>query len=350
MRKTRKLGLISAALALVAVIAACAQQPLPPTLNRFMVLFNDQPGYIAVPHSPDLELPFALTIEGWVRFEVVDEECVSLVGKDWLDAYWVGWCEGVFRSHMGGQETEFDAGAFTQGEWTHFAVTSSSSGRTHYLNGEFVGSTPLPHATGTGEAELRIGSDVQWEHTPSAALDEIRIWNRALTPAEIRSFMSTKIVQAQPGLVAVWALEFDGSDALGVHDGELAGTPAFGQDGTVTSAYPTMPVVYIDTPDCAGQGEEPVYYVAIPFDVAATGTYRVSLKSWQGSGSFYIYEGSFDATDGAQNCVAGNNDPVDGRSTLDVALTAGGPHHIVVINDDTMPGTSVEFTISVAAL
>ncbi|MBX3144130.1 MAG: LamG domain-containing protein [Trueperaceae bacterium] len=350
MRTSLKFGRIIVALALTAVIAACSQQEPPPAINRFMVLFNDSQNHVAVPHAPDLELPFAFTIEGWVRFEELAGECVSLVGKDFEDAYWVGWCDEAFRSYAGGDDTDFDAGTFELNKWTHFAVTSSSSGRSHYIDGEFVGSTPLPHATGTGEAELRIGSDVSWEYPPSASLDEIRIWNRALTPAEIRNSMNTRVVQAQPGLVAAWSLEFDGGDGLNLHNGAPVASPSFGFDGRVTPNDPTMPVVYVETPDCVGQGEDLVHHITVPFNVPADGDFRISLRTWSGFGSFYVYEGPFNPANGLNNCLAGNNSPVDGRSTLDVTLTTGVPHTIVVFNDNDVPAPGIEFTVSIAAL
>ena len=146
--------------------------------------------------------------------------------QDYFLAFWVGPCNN-FRSYTRGTDTAKDGGTFTTGVWTHFAVTDDGTTRNHYLNGVMVGTFAVAGALTPSADPVRIGSDVPWQHTPRASLDEFRLWNVARSQAEIQSTMNTAISAPQAGLVAVWSLDGNGNDALGVHHGTVVGSPVF---------------------------------------------------------------------------------------------------------------------------
>ncbi len=316
--------------------------------SSFMVLRNDVEGYLSVPHAAALNPTSGLTIEGWVRFDVLEDECVSLVGKDYIEAFWIGWCDDGFMSYAGGETTYMYGGAFAAGYWTHFAVTSDGEDRRHYLDGVLMGSQLETEGLTTSNAPLRIGSDVSWNYPPSAALNEVRLWNRALTQAEIQDVKDRTLTEPEPGLVAVWPLDHDGRDALGAHDGSLVGAPSFGLSGRIGPSDDAMPVVFISTPNCTAQGSSPVHYQVVPFFVETEGVYRLTLQSSNNDASFYVYQDSFDPEDALTNCVAGSNTSVADRKSVEVSLTAGGPHYMVVFNDDIDQTIEVDYTASLA--
>lgn len=222
-RGGRPSGLIClVALALLGFFAAGARaQPF----NGYLILDGNNSDYIEIPHSPDLNPTDAITLEGWVRFDALG--CVSLIGKNWLDAYWVGHCAGSLRSYTRGSSSAWDGGTFPLDEWTHWAVTWDGQFRRYYLNGSQVSLLVSAAPLTTSADQVRIGSDVEFEFAPMAALDEFRLWNVARTEAEIQSTMNVPIKTPMPGLVAVWSLDGDGSDALGTHHGEVIGDPVF---------------------------------------------------------------------------------------------------------------------------
>ena len=221
------LGLITAALIGLSASPVAAQP-----FNGFMVLDGDATDYIQIPHSTALNPTGAITLEGWVRFDAIG--CVSLIGKNFLQAFWVGPCN-AFRSYTRGSGSNLDGGTFSTGVWTHFAVTDDGTTRNHYLNGITVGTFPVAGPLTSSLSPVRIGSDVSWEFTPQASLDEFRLWNVARTQGQILSTMNTAISTPQAGLVAVWPLDVDGRDALGVHNGAIVGSPVF------SSGVPSMP-------------------------------------------------------------------------------------------------------------
>ncbi len=193
--------------------------------GSWLTLSGPTHGYLRVPDSAELNPTSALTIEAWVAVTNVNPnpgQCDSIAGKNWTQSWWIGICGTTLRSFVRSGGINRDAGSLPAGSWTHVAVVFDGSHRLHYINGELAGSwaesSPL---TPNGE-EVRIGSDVQFPHTPQGAIDEVRLWNVARTQAQIRANLNKRINTPQPGLVAVWAL--DGvTDPVGGHNGTLQG-------------------------------------------------------------------------------------------------------------------------------
>ena len=114
-RKTlSRLGLASVVTLLAFLPAAAGAQPF----GGYLALDGDSSDYIEIPHSPALNPTGAITLEGWVRFDAID--CVSLIGKNFSETYWVGTSAtgacSSFRSWLGASRR--DGGAFTPAAWT----------------------------------------------------------------------------------------------------------------------------------------------------------------------------------------------------------------------------------------
>jgi len=80
----------------------------------------------------------------------------------------------------------------TYGRWTHLAFVrdSAAASLTVYVGGEAAGSTPAPNPISPGEPELHIG---HWQGDGrylDGDLDEVAIYDRALTPDEVRELSS----------------------------------------------------------------------------------------------------------------------------------------------------------------
>jgi hypothetical protein len=214
------------------MLSAGAAQAQP--FSGYMLLDGQNTDYIQIPHSAALNPTGAITIEGWVQLDSI--ACVSLFGKNYTTAYWVGTCNDL-RSYLRGNGSSFDGGTVPTGVWTHVAVTSDGTTRRHYLNGVLTGTFAEGGALTTNTDAVRIGSDVAWEFAPTGGLDEFRLWNVVRTQGQIQSTMNTSITSPMAGLVSVWSLDTDGSDAVGTNDGTVVGSPVF------VAPVPSLPVV-----------------------------------------------------------------------------------------------------------
>jgi hypothetical protein len=225
----RFLGTLLAALALaVFLVPAAGAQPFESWLT---MTGGATSGFVLIP-GPSLALSptGAFTIEAWVAItnSTVAEDCRSIAGKDFIQAWWIGQCtvsgQPVLRSYLKGGGSAKNGGVIPRGVWTHVAVTFDGATRRHYINGElaasFAEAGPLPASS----ADMRIGSDVSWEHTPTGSIDEVRLWNVARTTSQIRSAINVRITSPQPGLVGLWSFDGGASDIVGGHGGALSGS------------------------------------------------------------------------------------------------------------------------------
>ena len=83
------------------------------------------------------------------------------------------------------------------GVWTHLAATYDRTTIRFYVNGIQVATAAQTAAISTSNAVLTIGADFYGEYF-NGLIDEVRIYNRALTAAEILASMTTPVVG--PGL------------------------------------------------------------------------------------------------------------------------------------------------------
>lgn len=197
--------------------------------TSFLIFPETGDGYVEIPHSPALNPTTAITVEAWL-YLVEPGGCFSLVGKNFVDAYWLGVCERRVRFYSRGSGSARETTArVSLARWTHIAVTHDGTMQKFYIDGELAGESDMgagPLTTST--TPLNLGSDPSYRFTPRGAMHEVRLWSIARTQAAIQSDRLMRISTSRPGLVAVWPLDTDARDALGVHNGTLKGGAFFG--------------------------------------------------------------------------------------------------------------------------
>jgi prepilin-type N-terminal cleavage/methylation domain-containing protein len=175
--------------------------------------FNGASSYVESPDTPSLHSDRAITIVGWFITNAFD--------KTWQSIYWKGntpdcttGCENreyalwlhstgflhltstpVDRVGVGQHACNTPSGTITTGKWYFFATVISSDGnfmRT-YVNGELKANCRYSTAgirDTTGP--LRIGNNPSWNSHFNGIIDEVRIYNRALSDDEIKALYEAK--------------------------------------------------------------------------------------------------------------------------------------------------------------
>jgi hypothetical protein len=77
--------------------------------------------------------------------------------------------------------------------WTHLAVTYDGATERLYMNGTQVGTRAVAGNIAVSNLPLRIGGNAPWGEFFAGQIDDVRIYNRALTAAEIATDMATPV-------------------------------------------------------------------------------------------------------------------------------------------------------------
>lgn len=173
-------------------VTACPTQIEGPPGRGSAALFSDSE-LLTVSDAPEFHLTEALSVAAWVRLDAEPTTEYSVVfGRNGspqsFNAYGLSYRSGGDHLFDVGEETTPAAPAVL-GEWVHIAGTwSASSGLARiYLNGETQGATSAPLAPTYPVGDLLIGSD--FNAVPVlpfvGAIDDLRLYNRELSPADI---------------------------------------------------------------------------------------------------------------------------------------------------------------------
>lgn len=135
----------------------------------------------------------AFTISTWVSPSLLTDGSggaeVAIIGKQDLIAIGIQSNYICARSHIDGAYICGPTSAYT-GEWTHILVTGDASTFSLYINGQFVNSAPHTGPNyGSSAYDFNLGAAV-WgapgEHY-IGLMDEVAVWNRALTALEVKN-------------------------------------------------------------------------------------------------------------------------------------------------------------------
>jgi hypothetical protein len=77
--------------------------------------------------------------------------------------------------------------------WTHLATTYDGTTLRLYVNGVEAGSQAGGGAIQVSTGRLRVGGNAVWGEWLAGRIDEVRIYNRALSPAEIQADMASPV-------------------------------------------------------------------------------------------------------------------------------------------------------------
>jgi hypothetical protein len=163
--------------------------------------FNGSTSGVTVSDAASLDLTTGMTLEAWVRPTVTLKNWRAVVGKD-VDRYYLmantnGNIPGIGGTWTSGNQNFRQGPALPVNTWTHLAATYDGTIVRLYRNGVQVTTGNVPGALTTSNAVLTIGYNFYGERF-TGLLDEVRIYNRALSAAEIQTDMVTPLATGTP--------------------------------------------------------------------------------------------------------------------------------------------------------
>ncbi|MET8542796.1 LamG domain-containing protein [Kitasatospora sp. NPDC004799] len=154
------------------------------------------------------------SIEAWVKPAALDGPVLSRSGEYLLAVDANG---AVFLHHEGWPSNLTSTETLATDTWTHIAATYDGTTAKLYVNGRPAGSAALPFTPATGVNTL-VGkrSSGGADSFLNGDLDELRIWNRVRSQAELTTDLNNRLIGNEPGLVAYY--RFDEGAGSTAHD------------------------------------------------------------------------------------------------------------------------------------
>ncbi|MGB5012725.1 MAG: LamG-like jellyroll fold domain-containing protein, partial [Pyrinomonadaceae bacterium] len=162
--------------------------------------FGDTSANVSVPDSPSLR-PDSFTIEGWFNFTGYSNEFRSLLNKPSADPSYSSYSLYIYGGLLNAQSTDganlgnsLSHGLYpTPGQWYHIAFTRLAGGQMKlYVNGVEVDSQASNASVGYSSSPLTFSNGT--DAANQGKIDEISIYNRALSAPEIQSIVDADSV------------------------------------------------------------------------------------------------------------------------------------------------------------
>lgn len=152
--------------------------------------------YVQVPSSALFNTGAGMTVTAWVNLTdpAANQKILGRTNLAFNSGYILGVEGGQLHPEVwndAGSAHAFSAGNIPSGTWTHVGITWATNGDLiAYVNGVAAGSSPAGTMPIGGNSEPLIIGGSPWSTSPlyfpvSGSIDDIGIWDRALTPAEL---------------------------------------------------------------------------------------------------------------------------------------------------------------------
>ena len=164
--------------------------------------FNGRSSRVIINDSASLHLSSGMTLEAWVSSTSVPASWEDVIYKQ-NDIYFLEAGSSVskhppaigatFASH--GDQYLAGVSSLAANTWTHLAATYDGTTLLLYVNGAQVASRGVSDSITSSTQALQIGGDAVYGQYFKGIIDEVRVYNLALTAAEIQNDMVMPISQ-----------------------------------------------------------------------------------------------------------------------------------------------------------
>src|SRR5439155_25447523 len=173
------------------------------TSGRFgnALSFNGINDWVTVADHAAFDLTIGMTVEAWVyptalsgwRTVIIKEGTTDLAYSLYAhdnDPHPASW---IVTSGTGVEAVA--SSPLTLNAWTHLAATYDGATLRLFVNATQVGTIAHSGNLVPSDGPLRIGGNGLWGEFFQGRIDEVRIYNRALSPTEIQQDMGRAVVQ-----------------------------------------------------------------------------------------------------------------------------------------------------------
>ena len=182
--------------------------------------FNGSSSYITVPDNSSIDLATNFTVTGWIKRNVLGNYDV-IYGSGQQTNYWYVQISNGNKLVFSKRDiTDFSANTVIDANWHHIAVVKNGDSGTNlsfYFDGKADGTASVGSVT-TPSGTKYIGNFASGGSIFHGNLDDVRIYNRALSASEVAKLYKqgaaklavSPVNSIKSGLVGYWT--FDGKD------------------------------------------------------------------------------------------------------------------------------------------
>ena len=160
--------------------------------------FDGVNDWVTVADSASLDLSSGMTVEAWVRPSkaggwrtvVVKERPGGVVYGLYGDQ---AGGRPLGQVDIGGERNAVGSSALPLNAWSHLATTFDGAVVRLFVNGVQAGSLPFSGSMAASTGVLRLGGNGVWGEWFAGLIDEVRVYNRALSASEIQQDMQTPV-------------------------------------------------------------------------------------------------------------------------------------------------------------
>ena len=293
-----------------------------------------------------------MTLEAWIRPAVAGNAYLTVMMKErpGSDAYAL-YANGsgnnrapIAEVYIGGYRDAVGTTQLATGVWAHVAATYNGNVLALYVNGVQAAQLLIAGSITTSTSPLRIGGNTIWGEWFNGLIDEVRVYNRALTATDIQTDMNRPITNpdttppSAPGTLAA---------SGGLNSASLSWGAASDDTGVVRySVYRGTSSGF--TPSLANRVAQPTGTGYTDAGLAAgTYFYRVAAEDAAGNVGPLSNEASATVGDAVAPSAPGLLSAAGsvGRATLSWGAASD---NVAVVRYNVHRGTSAGFTPSVA--
>jgi PKD repeat protein len=221
------------------------------TQGRFgkALSFDGVNDWVTINDAASLDLTTGMTLEAWVYPTVNMTQWATVVLKEQPGG-------GLYELYANGDRSQPLTSVTVTGQyrvlsggpwllanqWTHLAATYDGTTQRLYVNGTQVAQRPQTGPTQVSSSPLRLGGNSVWGEFFKGRIDEVRVYNRALSAAAINADLNTAIATSAPSVLLI------GNQAVAsVPDSNPQGTAQAFQAQAAVTGWITGLSVYSDT-------------------------------------------------------------------------------------------------------
>src|SRR3990167_2855277 len=337
------------------------------TANR-AYSFNGSSDFVNVPHNANLNLTTAITISAWINIDPAgkaDYQTILTkqdgVADPELYMFRLQQSSGFLLGRIQNAAyavNDITGSADLTGAWHHVVFTYDANFLNIYVDGVSA-VTPVAKTItpGTNTAALTIGKTLTAGRFAKGTIDDVRIYNRALSQVEITALYQSydpviQVSDLQKGLVGQWKMDGNAKDATpNSNHGTVTGASlTTDRKGQANKAYSfngsTDKIVFSDssnyTATTAGNGLTVSLWI---YSNASQADYAVAVGKWNNSAvatKEWLFRFATSNTWEFRLLDSDNNDS-RGRTTTATIPTGTWTHVLGTTDGAASPTTKIYF-------